>query len=723
MIDSRSPSFTPFGGSDFLMEEIDAFLEHDDSIPPGVDGIYDSEGDTVYLEQLLSVINSDPNLPPSQVCEINVPEKIKSSCEDPPDLELKDLTSVSLKIDGIDVFDLFVLERWNVDCFVPDTVFLLQEVQENEFQDMQLIQKLQDDQKFMKKVEHSSRSKAFEDIISIGSFVEVLILNHYVLVRKILLPISSWDNLGFTNPTLHTIGFSARENMGDIDINTLTMEQYMALIRDNIRSGVVKPEIGNDVDFEIKSQFMKELRRNLFAGTEDEDAHEHFPITLTGAARRWKNMLPARDGRDTIPSLGEVQLSIIQMSVARSEQSSEATTWQGSSYNSDDTTVITNKVDSFGFDMQKLKESIHAIQVGCKIYKEVHLTQECHLKEDGKVVEHVKYIGFLGETINKFMEESNKKQAAFNEWIRKFREDKDSNLELLVNAKMKKAREVKKEPVPRDLPFVNPYVPPIPFLGCLKEQEDEAKAFRMLEGLKKLKINRPLIRTVKRMPEHLKYVKDVFSSKKPIVEEDAVRLNDKCSIVLQNQPPPKENDLGSFTIPCLIGSLNVRNVEMTDMTKKAPKGIIENMLVQIDKFIFPVDFVIMDMVEDPNAPLILGRPLLATAQAHIDVFNKQISLRVPTARGWIIGITLACSYVEKENTVNELCEHVRWKPSQDFTHLIGPPSGLKGLLHSLNATMFHTKVEARGVVLERNLATGMHFKSESVGCYNEDDDE
>ncbi|GJR49352.1 reverse transcriptase domain-containing protein [Tanacetum coccineum] len=93
MIDSRSLSFTPFGGSDFLMEEIDAFLEHDDSIPPGVDGIYDSEGDTVYLEELLSVINSDPNLPPSPVCEINVPEKIKSSCEDPPDLELKDLPS------------------------------------------------------------------------------------------------------------------------------------------------------------------------------------------------------------------------------------------------------------------------------------------------------------------------------------------------------------------------------------------------------------------------------------------------------------------------------------------------------------------------------------------------------------------------------------------------------------------------------------------------------
>ncbi|GJS87027.1 ribonuclease H-like domain-containing protein [Tanacetum coccineum] len=60
-------------------------------------------------------------------------------------------------------------------------------VQENEvFQDMQLIQELQDDQKCMKKVEHSSRSKATEDVINIESFMEFLVLNHYVLVRKIL---------------------------------------------------------------------------------------------------------------------------------------------------------------------------------------------------------------------------------------------------------------------------------------------------------------------------------------------------------------------------------------------------------------------------------------------------------------------------------------------------------------------------------------------------------
>ncbi|GJZ74237.1 hypothetical protein Tco_0638383 [Tanacetum coccineum] len=64
--------------------------------------------------------------------------------------------------------------------------------------------------------------------------------------------------------------------MGTIDINTLTIEQYLSLTQRD-RSGVVMPELKNDVDFKIKSQFMSELRCNLFAG----------------AARRWKNMLPA----------------------------------------------------------------------------------------------------------------------------------------------------------------------------------------------------------------------------------------------------------------------------------------------------------------------------------------------------------------------------------------------------------------------------------------------
>ncbi|GJU40761.1 zinc knuckle CX2CX4HX4C containing protein [Tanacetum coccineum] len=67
---------------------------------------------------------------------------------------------------------------------------------------------------------------------------------------------------------------------------------------------------------------------------------------------------------------------------------------------------------------------------------------------------------------------------------------------------------------------------------------------------------------------------------------------------------------------------------MADNTKCIPKGIVKNLLIKIDKFIFPVDFVILDMVEEFRMPIILGRPLLAIANAKVDIFIKLISLEV-----------------------------------------------------------------------------------------------
>ncbi|GKE35788.1 hypothetical protein Tco_1455110, partial [Tanacetum coccineum] len=68
--------------------------------------------------------------------------------------------------------------------------------------------------------------------------------------------------------------------MGDVDINTLTMEQYLALTRGNQVPGLVRPEIGNNVNFEIKSQFMRKLRENTFSSCKNDDAHEHMERVL-----------------------------------------------------------------------------------------------------------------------------------------------------------------------------------------------------------------------------------------------------------------------------------------------------------------------------------------------------------------------------------------------------------------------------------------------------------
>ncbi|GKB36952.1 hypothetical protein Tco_0881894 [Tanacetum coccineum] len=88
---------------------------------------------------------------------------------------------------------------------------------------MQLIQKLRDDQKCMKKFEPSSRSKATEDIISIGSFVEVLVLNHYVLDRKYC-----WSTTVLSLTWMATL-HKSKSNLGLVTqkkLSTMTADEY-----------------------------------------------------------------------------------------------------------------------------------------------------------------------------------------------------------------------------------------------------------------------------------------------------------------------------------------------------------------------------------------------------------------------------------------------------------------------------------------------------------------
>ncbi|GJW54136.1 putative reverse transcriptase domain-containing protein [Tanacetum coccineum] len=65
-----------------------------------------------------------------------------------------------------------------------------------------------------------------------------------------------------------------------------------------------------------------------------------------------------------------------------------------------------------------------------------------------------------------------------------------------------------------------------------------------------------------------------------------------------------------------------------DMIKRSPIGIVENVLVKIDKFLFPSDFVVMNTLNTRDETMIIGRPFLATIHAEIDVFNKEISLGI-----------------------------------------------------------------------------------------------
>ncbi|GJV78121.1 hypothetical protein Tco_1509705 [Tanacetum coccineum] len=99
-----------------------------------------------------------------------------------------------------------------------------------------------------------------------------------------------------------------------------------------------------------------------------------------------------------------------------------------------------------------------------------------------------------------------------------------------------------------------------------------------------------------------------------------VKLNARCSVVLQNELLPKEKDPGSFVLPCIIGNTTVSNAlaDLGASIRVMPFSMFKRL----------VDFVILDIIEDNKVLIILGRPMLATAHARIDVFGGKFSLEV-----------------------------------------------------------------------------------------------
>ncbi|GJT32213.1 reverse transcriptase domain-containing protein [Tanacetum coccineum] len=125
------------------------------------------------------------------------------------------------------------------------------------------------------------------------------------------------------------------------------------------------------------------------------------------------------------------------------------------------------------------------------------------------------------------------------------------------------------------------------------------------------------------------------------------RLADKQSdrpsgSLLSNTQPNPRADLGA-SINLMAYSLYAKlsletlkptkmSVRLADRSFQYPVGIAENMLVEVGKFTFPANFVILEMEEDGKVPLILGRPFLHTADAVIRVKQKQLNLGVGTER-------------------------------------------------------------------------------------------
>ena len=203
-------------------------------------------------------------------------------------------------------------------------------------------------------------------------------------------------------------------------------------------------------------------------------------------------------------------------------------------------------------------------------------------------------------------------------------------------------------------------IPP-PFPQALRKKKNHVNQTEMLEVLRQVKVNIPLLDMIKQVPTYVKFLKDLCTVKRSLNVNKKAFLTEQVSAIIGNKTPLKYKDPGCPTISVNIGGTSAEKalldlgasvnllpysmykrlglgelkstsitLSLADRSIKIPKGTIEDVLIQVDKFYYPVDFVVLDtepVAVGPNhVPIILGRPFLATSNAIINCRNGVMQL-------------------------------------------------------------------------------------------------
>nr|GEY67069.1 reverse transcriptase domain-containing protein [Tanacetum cinerariifolium]GEY71369.1 reverse transcriptase domain-containing protein [Tanacetum cinerariifolium] len=183
--------------------------------------------------------------------------------------------------------------------------------------------------------------------------------------------------------------------------------------------------------------------------------------------------------------------------------------------------------------------------------------------------------------------------------------------------------------------------------------------YKFLQIFQRLHFDLSFADALLHMPKFASTFKSLLSNKEKLFELVSTLLNENCLVVLLKKLPKKLRDPGKFLIPCdflelkeclaladLGASINLMplsiwkklslpeltpthmNLELANRSVTYPVSVAEDVFVKVGKFYFPADFVVVDYDVDPRVPLILARPFLTTARALIDVYDKELTLRV-----------------------------------------------------------------------------------------------
>ncbi|GJS11826.1 hypothetical protein Tco_0368622 [Tanacetum coccineum] len=354
------------------------------------------------------------------------------------------------------------------------------------------------------------------------------------------------------------------------------------------------------------------------------------------------------DSKSAIPTktVADVKVAIQEMAEYSQKWHNGTSSKARSTETSDRLVAMQAQLNNLGREIKKVNEKVYVAQVGCELCKGPHYTKDCSLKEEGKTPEDAYYTQFEAPyqpggqyraTGPGFYQRNNENSSYPDQ-----RQTLEESLTKFM-ADYKKSRSVDKD---------------LGNLNWSNEQSLTRKRNRRIARLnrkdhvKSISTAKFVIRRIGSGPYAV--LDAQYSSLSSEIVPFLNRLHGYCCDnwkearevkileAYDHTLPQKEKDLESFTLPCFIynvcfdkalvdlgASVSVMSystysilglgylahtrltIELADRTIKHLRGIAENVLVKIGKFNFPIDFVILDIPEDKDVPLILERPFLS----------------------------------------------------------------------------------------------------------------
>ncbi|XP_023756549.2 uncharacterized protein LOC111905106 [Lactuca sativa] len=212
---------------------------------------------------------------------------------------------------------------------------------------------------------------------------------------------------------------------------------------------------------------------------------------------------------------------------------------------------------------------------------------------------------------------------------------------------------------PSNKPIKSLVIPP-PFPSRLASSKKQQEEKEFLETFRKVQLNISLLDAIKQIPRYAKFLKDLCTNKRKFKTNEKIQVNANVSAVIQKKLPPKCKDPGMFSIPCTIGDLHVESamldlgasinvmpysvfqslnvgpleetgviIQLADKSSVFPRGMLEDVLVQVNQLVFSADFYVIDLEDktlSKSSMILLGRPFMNTAHTIIDVHNGKITM-------------------------------------------------------------------------------------------------